>query len=129
MITRQAQVNRPPKETLKNLLLQHNGRFVDIGKLYNVSDNAVRKWCKFYGLPYHSTDYRPKLAKQTKQKSIPVKQIDMVSGNVIEEFKTIAEAERLTGITHIWDVCYGYRKSAGGYFWEPISNEKENQMN
>lgn len=25
-----------------------NKSFVEIGKIYNVSDNAVRKWCKIY---------------------------------------------------------------------------------
>lgn len=30
--------------------------FVEIGKLYGVSDNAVRKWCKKYGLPYRRRD-------------------------------------------------------------------------
>jgi len=30
--------------------------FVNIGKLYGVSDNAVRKWCKYYGLPYRKRD-------------------------------------------------------------------------
>ena len=26
--------------------------FVEIGKKYGVSDNAIRKWCKKYNLPY-----------------------------------------------------------------------------
>lgn len=30
--------------------------FVEIGKLYNVSDNAVRKWCRKYNLPYRRRD-------------------------------------------------------------------------
>ena len=38
------------KLTLKNLI--RNKSFVDIGRMFNVSDNAVRKWCKKYGLPY-----------------------------------------------------------------------------
>jgi hypothetical protein len=41
--------NRPSKEELLNLIL--NMSFVEIGKKYNVSDNAVRKWCVVENLP------------------------------------------------------------------------------
>lgn len=40
----------PNKEKLNELI--HNISFVEIGNIYNVSDNTVRKWCKKYGLPY-----------------------------------------------------------------------------
>ena len=51
-------VERPSKEELFNLLYQSNGHFTKIAKLYNVSDNAIRKWCKYYNLPIHTSDYR-----------------------------------------------------------------------
>lgn len=41
---------RPVKTELVSLLLHSS--FVSIGKQYNVSDNAVRKWCKYENLPY-----------------------------------------------------------------------------
>lgn len=41
--------NRPTREELKNMI--RNETFVEIGKKYNVSDNAVRKWCDFENLP------------------------------------------------------------------------------
>lgn len=122
---RKSQTKRPPSDTLKDLLLEHNGSFIDVGKLYNVSDNAVRKWCKFYGMSYRAKDYMTNIEKRPKQMFVPVQQIDIKSGNVVREFKTIAEAEKITGITHVWDVCHGYRKSAGGYFWKLV-NSKEN---
>ena len=40
------------------------GKFVQafatflVGEIYNVTDNAVRKWCKKYNMPYHSKDYK-----------------------------------------------------------------------
>lgn len=40
---------RPSREELKALIRKDT--FVNIGKKYNVSDNAVRKWCIFYNLP------------------------------------------------------------------------------
>ena len=41
-------VKRPSKQELKNLLEKHN--FSQLGKMFGVSDNAVRKWVKFYDL-------------------------------------------------------------------------------
>lgn len=45
-------IERPSREVLKEKI--KTGNFVQIGKEYNVSDNTIRKWCKFYGLPFHS---------------------------------------------------------------------------
>ena len=42
------------REDLKSLI--RNKSFLAIGKMFNVSDNAVRKWCKTYGLPYKSRE-------------------------------------------------------------------------
>lgn len=46
----------PSREELKSLI--RTTPFTTIGKKFNVSDNAVRKWCKKYGLPYRSTDIK-----------------------------------------------------------------------
>lgn len=50
--------NRPPKDELLKIINQYHGNFTKIGKYFLVSDNAVRKWCKVYGLPSHSSDYK-----------------------------------------------------------------------
>lgn len=42
-------VSWPSRNELKNLI--RNKPFTTIGKEYNVSDNAVRKWCIHYNLP------------------------------------------------------------------------------
>jgi group I intron endonuclease len=39
----------PSREELKFLI--RNKTFVEIGKMYNVSDNSVKKWCDKYNLP------------------------------------------------------------------------------
>lgn len=44
------------REQLKDLI--RNNSFVSIGKKYNVSDNAVRKWCKKYNLPFKATEIK-----------------------------------------------------------------------
>jgi len=51
-------VERPSKEELNKLLFENNGNFSKIAKMFNVTDNTVRKWCKKCELPYHSTDYK-----------------------------------------------------------------------
>lgn len=50
--------NRPEQELLVSILKQYHGNFTKVGEFFNVSDNAVRKWCKVYNLPFHSSDYK-----------------------------------------------------------------------
>ena len=49
---------RPTKDELLNILTSKRGCFAEVGRIYDVSDNAIRKWCKTYQLPYHSKDYQ-----------------------------------------------------------------------
>lgn len=42
-------VERPNREELKTLIRKKS--FIQIGKDYGVTDNAIRKWCKAYNLP------------------------------------------------------------------------------
>lgn len=46
----------PEREELKSMI--RTTPFLQIGKKYNVSDNAVRKWCINYGLPSKKTDIK-----------------------------------------------------------------------
>lgn len=52
----QRKAERPSKEELYELI--KNNSFVAVGKMFNVSDNAVRKWCKQYGLPSRKKDLK-----------------------------------------------------------------------
>lgn len=47
---------RPSRDEL--FLLIKTIPFVEIGNLYGVSDNAIRKWCKSYDLPYRKKDLK-----------------------------------------------------------------------
>lgn len=51
---RNQRIERPSRDELEDLITIHT--FVEIGKMHGVSDNAVRKWCKQYGLPYRKKD-------------------------------------------------------------------------
>ena len=45
---------RPSREELKNLIREKS--FIFIGKQFNVTDNAIRKWCDSYKLPRTKKD-------------------------------------------------------------------------
>lgn len=47
---------RPTKEELYELLSHNN--FCAVGRMFGVGDNAVRKWCRKYGIPNHAKDYK-----------------------------------------------------------------------
>jgi len=49
-------VLHPTREDLKNDI--RIGNFKAVADKYGVSDNAIRKWCKQYGLPYESFKIR-----------------------------------------------------------------------
>lgn len=51
---KQRKVERPTKDEL--LVLIQNNSFVKVGKIFSVSDNTIRKWCRYYGLPYIKKD-------------------------------------------------------------------------
>lgn len=53
-IVRERKVERPSREEL--LVLIKSKPFTQIGNSFGVSDNAVRKWCKAYELPYKKKD-------------------------------------------------------------------------
>ena len=48
--------NIPPKEEIEKYIWELP--FTQIGKIFNVSDNTIRKWCKKYGLPYRKKDMK-----------------------------------------------------------------------
>lgn len=52
----QRKINRPSKEELIKELKETN--FVQTGKRYNVSDVAIRKWCKGYNISDKAKDYK-----------------------------------------------------------------------
>ena len=51
-------VERPTANDLQIILKENKGNFTKVGQLFNVSDNTIRKWCKSYNLPFHSSDYK-----------------------------------------------------------------------
>ena len=68
-------VERPAADELFNILTTCNGNFTNVSKAYGVSDNAVRKWCILYGIPYKSKDYKLSNSKDDTVKSNNVNMI------------------------------------------------------
>ena len=110
------------KEELYSKLVEHKGNFTQVGRFYNLSDNAIRKRCKHFDLPTHSSDY--KIAPTPKKPyERAVKQIDVKTGEVIQIFCSANEAARSLGKikgNHITEVCKGKGKTAHGYKWEYV---------
>ena len=48
--------NIPDRETVKNLV--RNNSLLEVGRLYSVSDNAVRRWCDKYNLPRRKSEIK-----------------------------------------------------------------------
>ncbi len=55
-ILRRKVKNRPNREELKSLIRITS--FVQIGNMFNVTDGAIRKWCKSYNLPSTKTEIK-----------------------------------------------------------------------
>lgn len=51
-------VERPDADELYRILIENNGNFTTVGRLFGISDNGIRKWCAGYNMPTHSKDYK-----------------------------------------------------------------------
>ena len=131
--------NIPPKEELYKLLKDNS--VCAIGRIYHVSDNAIRKWCKKYGLPVKRKDIEKEfgIVKEIKIKQEPTlsKPVNMYSINeeILKTFESTGKAAEYivkcnlttgnkSGVRiHIADVCKGKRETAYGYKWKYIERQ------
>lgn len=79
------------KEELNELI--HKYPFTKIGEMFGVSDNAIRKWCKQYNLPYKYRDLYPQ-EKVDKEKRISYDDfiVEMSNKQLFIEFENINKA-------------------------------------
>lgn len=128
----QQHTDRPNRDTLLKEIA--NSSFVAVGTKYGVTDNAIRKWCKAYDLPTHTKEIKELYKKEQgildtpkTQKDYTVGQFDL-NGNLIATFQSPAVAAKSLGKSrgsHITEVCNGIHKTAYGYVWKYINQEKE----
>lgn len=125
--------NIPPRDELYWLLPDYS--MCEIGRKYGVSDNAVRKWCRKYGLPFKREDINKEfgiIKKKEKLKPTPPRPVDMytLDGDFIQSFASLGEAAKhlmdedvakggKAGIAgHISNVCKGRANMAYGFKWK-----------
>ena len=99
------------------MLKEEKGNFTKIANQYGISDNAVRKWCRYYGLPDKTSFYKPPNKEKQKRIEKPIKQLDL-NGNLIKTYSSINQSYIETKIEHISQCAHGLRKTARGYIWE-----------
>ena len=104
---------RVEKEELINALEANDYNLTKVGKIYNVSANAIKKWCKHY-----------EIVKDNFFHTKKIKQYDL-NNNFIQEFNSITEAINETNITTIQKCLQGKAESAGGFIWR-YANEENN---
>ena len=126
-------IDRPAKIDLAKMIKKSG--FTNVGKRFGVSDQAIKKWCKSYGIPHTKNELiawyneqigiipEPKPIKKPITEIVrPVRQINKITGETINIFSCQTDALRFFGVTgynnHISQVCRGLRKSAYGYFWQ-----------
>lgn len=96
------------EESKVKISKSHKGKKLSDKTKKKLSDSMKGEGNPFYGKKHNLDSF--KTCKVTLQ-------IDIETGKVISMFNSVTEAERETGIKHIYRVCNGVRKSAGGYKW------------
>lgn len=99
---------KPSKEQLLKDIEEVGLNQTLIGRKYNKSANAVKKWLKFYDL-YQKDFYINQVQK-------PILQYDL-EGNFIKEYKSISEAKRICGGINI-GAALQQGHTAGGFKWK-----------
>ena len=99
---------KPSKEQLLKDIEELGMNQTAIGKKYNVSANAVKKWLKSYDL-YEENVYINNVKKHVLQYDLNM--------NLIKEFDSISDAIKETN-AQVSDVLHGRKKSSGGYIWK-----------
>lgn len=126
----------PSREEVKDLI--RNRSFTEIGRIYNVSDNCVRNWCKNYNLPYKTSEIRKyndeewknevpfsevlkRIESEKEPKEIKkVEKLDIHTGEVVAVYNNTVEAKIAVGASRTGSIvqcCDGRRKTAYGFRW------------
>ena len=119
-----------PKEELARLLYEKK-TWVAVGKIFNLSPNAVKKQAVKMGLPPHIKEVKNWYIINILHQEIPSPKIVIhkkhykyyqydFSGKLLYIFNSSEEVRKtlkIHSISHIHQVCRGERVSAYGYLW------------
>lgn len=103
----------PSAETLSQLLQTNS--FESVGRMYGVDGNSIKKWCNYYNIPAHASDYRNIREFINK----PVYQYTL-TGEYVAEYINAAEAiKAINGkdTTKIYECLRKQKQSYYGYQW------------
>lgn len=98
---------KPTYDELLLTLQSNDYNLTKTGKIYGVSSNAIKKWCKSYNITNGTDTFIHK-------KKIEQYDLNM---NLIGVFDSIADAISKTQITTIKKVLQNRAESAGGFIW------------
>ena len=128
---------RPTKDELELLIITNS--LMRVGEMFNVSDNAIRKWCKAYDLPYNKKDimrrkealgikeYYTNVNNSVGKKTVIKYDIEM---NELQRYPSIVAAaqeiivdgksdgSRESVATRISKCCHGKYETSYGYVWK-----------
>lgn len=113
------------KEELEQTILNNEGNFAKVAKLYGVSRTSIARWCVRLGISPLAKDYQKKIKEDSKKEGVQIAQCDILTNEVIAIYSTGAEASKSVlgnsrGSSHIIEVCKGIRQSAYKYKWKYI---------
>ena len=96
---------------LEQQLIDYKGNLTQIAKLYNLTDNAIKKWCKSYDL--NPNTYRFSLSKEEIEKAL-------------EETHTIRKTAKLLNVaeTTVKKYCKKHNIDYQKYLYQKPSKEK-----
>jgi len=127
-ISQRKVINRPEPLELAKVIIDKG--FEEVGRIYGVNGNSIRKWCVGYDIPYIKKDlinwYYSQIGeklpiKEKKQVKKKVLQIDVQTNQVVAEYESANAAARAFGKkkgNHISEVCNGKLKQAYGFLWK-----------
>lgn len=129
-VQRRVKIRPEPLELAR--LVKENG-FEKVGKMFNVTDHAIKAWCKDYNIPHKKQEliswYNKQIGiedptiipKEKIDQRKQVAQIDLITGETIATYESTNAAARSLGKkkgTHITEVCQEKLQQAYGYGWK-----------
>ncbi len=115
------------KEELEQILWENKGNFTQVGRIFGVSDNAIRKWCKKFNLSHYSKDYKQKNNKIINinyHRKVRCIEEDLIFSCAAEAAQWLVDNGKSQSINssknNIPKVCRGERETHAKYHWEYV---------
>lgn len=107
---KKASCKRPSYDELLNIMVENEYNLTKVGRLFGVSANAIKKWCKHYNITNGSSSFvhKKKIAQYSEDDEL------------IEIYESIADAILKTNISTIQKSLQDNSKTAGGFIWRYV---------